>query len=81
MIELHLVSSVALFPMMYALWPQQYSMIKKDGLNFVSLYSKLKLVTNMMQITFYCTQNEVYKCSMCSNEDETHAVQQSRTQF
>jgi len=48
--------------------------IKKDGLNFVSLYFKIRIGDS----------ND--KCSSsleveCWNEDETHAALQSSTQF
>jgi len=54
------------------LW--KYSVIQKAGLNLVSLYFKIR------------TSDSNNKCSPslgveCWNEDETHATQQSPTQF
>ena len=60
-----------------------YNVIKKDGLNFVSLYFKISfcLYTDSL---FAQIGDSNDKCSSsleveCWNEDETHAVQQSPT--
>jgi len=51
-----------------------YSVIQNDGLNYVSLYFKIR------------TSDSNNKCSSsleaaCGNEDEMHAAQHSPTQF
>ena len=51
-----------------------YSLIQKDGLNFVSLYLKIRIGDSNDKC---CSSLEVE----CWNEDETHAVQQSANQF
>jgi hypothetical protein len=54
------------------LW--KYSVILKDGLKFVSLYFKIRTSDSNEKC---CSSLEVE----CWNEDETHAAQQSPTQF
>ena len=59
-------------------------MIQKDGLNYVSLY--LKIRTSDTDSIFAQIGDSKDECSSslevkCWNEDETHAAQQSPTQF
>ena len=52
----------------------KYSVIQKDGPNFVSLYFRIRTGDS----------NDICSSSLeveCWNEDETHAAQQSPTQF
>jgi len=59
-----------------------YSVIEKDGLNFVSLYFKSRTSDKYDAIIFDYTHNEVWRLEVeCWNEDETHAARQSATQF
>jgi len=48
--------------------------IQKDGLNFVSLYFKIR-TSDKYDVNYTWLEVE------CWNEDETHAAQQSPTQF
>jgi hypothetical protein len=50
------------------------SVIKKDGLNFVSLYFKIRTSDKY-------DANYIWLEVECWNEDKTHAAQQSPTQF
>ena len=54
--------------------PPLYSVIQKDGLNFVSLYFKIR-TSDKYDVNYIQLEVE------CWNEDETHAAQQSPTQF
>ena len=53
---------------------QLYRMIQKDGLNSVSLYFKIR-TRDKYDVNYIWFEVE------CWNEDETHAAQQSPTQF
>jgi len=52
----------------------KYSVIQKDGLNFVSLYFRIR-TSDKYDVNYIWLEAE------CWNEDETHAAQQSPTQF
>jgi hypothetical protein len=54
--------------------PKLYSVIQKDGLNFVNLYFKIG-TSDKYDVNYIWLEVE------CWNEDETHAAQQSPTQF
>ena len=59
-------------------------MIQKDGLNFVSLYFKIRTSDTDSLFAQIGDSNDQYPSSLeveCWNEDETHAAQQSPTQF
>jgi len=48
--------------------------IQKDGLNFISLYFKIR-TSDKYDVNYIWLEVE------CWNKDETHAAQQSPTQF
>jgi len=54
-----------------------YGVIQKDGLNFVSLYFKIR-TSDKYDSNDECASSLGVECW---NEDETHAAQQSPTQF
>jgi len=52
----------------------KYSMIQKDGLNFVSLYFKIR-TSDKYDVDY------IWLVVECWNEDEMHVAQQSPAQF
>jgi len=53
---------------------RKYSVIQKDRLNFLSLYFKIR-TSDKYDVNYIWLEVECWK------EDETHAAQQSSTQF